>query len=263
MRGAVAVTGFIGQRRSDDVISGSQRIHVCRRHPHDPVARSIQGRGVIFIVDGDGHHIARCRACHGTGDNQRLRMFSTVDHVVVRNGIDGQFRHCGIDQHIAIRRGLVARFIGNRRGDGVVAVNNRAEIRRRYGHAPATVCLYGGGVILAVQDHGHGLPGFGVGHAAHDQIDLRFCRIDDVVIANDLDRHRRRGRIHTVLTTGGSVVAVHVGHAYLHAGITVFQAAQICRRYGCRPVTAGIYTCSVRFAAKGDIDGLVLLHVGR
>ena len=190
-------------------------------------------------------------------------MFSAVDNVIVRNGIDGQFRHRGIDQHVAIRRGRVARFIGHRCGDGIVAVNNRAEIRRRYGHAPATVGLYGGGVILAVQGHGHGLSGFGISHAVNNQIDLCFCRIDDVVIAHNLDRHRRRGRIHTVLTTGGSIVAVHVGHANVYAGITVFQAAQICHRHGCRPVTTGIYTCSIRFAAKGDIDGLVLFHIGR
>ena len=189
-------------------------------------------------------------------------MLGAVDHVVVGNGVDGQLRDGGIDQHVAIRRGRVARLIRHGGADGVVAVGNAAQIRGRHGHAPAAVCLHGGGVVHAVQRHGDGLARFGVGHAVNNQILLRFGRIDDVVVADNLDRHRRRGRVHAVLAACRRAVAVHVGDAHLHAGIAVFQAAQIGRRYGRRPVAAGIDRRGVRFAAEGDGDGLVFFHVG-
>ena len=63
-RRAVAVSGFVGQRRGDGVIPGGQGTDVRRRHAHAPVAGRIQRRRVIFVIDGDGHHVARRRAGH-------------------------------------------------------------------------------------------------------------------------------------------------------------------------------------------------------
>ncbi len=262
MRGAVAVARLVGQRRGDGVIACGQRGYVRRRHAHAPAAGGIQGGGVGFIVDRHGDHIARRRTGHGTGDNQRLRMLDAVDHVVVGHGVDGQLRNGSIDQHVAIRGGRVARFIRNGGADGVVAVGNPAQIRGRHGHAPAAVCLYGGGVVFAVQRYRHRLARFGVGRAINQQILLRFGRVDDVVVADDLDRYRRRCRVHAVLAARRGAVAVHVADAHLHAGIAVFQAAQIGRRYGRRPVAAGIHRRGVRPAAEGDGNGLVFFDVG-
>ena len=262
VRGAVAVAGFIGQRRGDGVIPGGQRGDVRRRHAHAPVAGGVESGGVRFAVEGDGDHIARRRAGHGTGDYQGLRMLGAVDHVVVGNGVNGQLWNGGINQHVAIRGGRVARFIRYGGADGVVSVGNRAQIGGRYGHAPAAVSLNGGGVVHAVQGHGDGLTRFGVGDAVNHQILLRFGRIDDVVVADDFNRHRRRGSVHAVLAARGRAVAVHVGDAHLHAGIAILQAAQIGRRHGSRPVAVGIDRRGVRLAAEGDGDGLVFFHVG-
>ena len=128
MRRTVAVTRFIGQGRGDAVIPGGQSIDVGRRHSHAPVARGIQRGGVRFIIDGDGDHITRCRAGDRPGDNQRLRVLNAVDDVVIRNGVNGQLRHRGIHQHVTIHRGRVTRFVGYRRGDGVVSVGNAAQV---------------------------------------------------------------------------------------------------------------------------------------
>ncbi|CZW61712.1 Uncharacterised protein [Enterobacter kobei] len=127
-------------------------------------------------------------------------MFGAVDHIVVGYGVDGQLWNGGINQHVAIGRGRVARFIRDGGADGVVTVSNRAQIRRRHGYAPAAVCRYGGGVVFTVQRDRHRLARFGVGHAINDQILLRFGRIDDVVVADDVNRDRRRRRVHAVLT---------------------------------------------------------------
>ncbi|CZU80210.1 Uncharacterised protein [Enterobacter hormaechei] len=262
VRCAVAVSGFIGQRRGDGVIPCGQSTHVRRRHAHVPLAGSVQGRRVIFVIDGDGHHVTRRRTGHGTGDNQRLRMLGAVDHVVVGNGVNGQLWHRGIHQHIAVRQGRVTRLIRDGCRDGVTAVGNRADIRRRYGDAPAAVRLYGGGVVHAVQRHGDGLARFGVGDTVNDQILLRFGRVDDVVVADDLDGHRRRGGVHAVLAARRGAVAVHVGDADLHAGVAVFQSAQIGRRYGRRPVAAGIHRRAIGLTAENDSNGLVFFHVG-
>ncbi len=189
-------------------------------------------------------------------------MLGAVDHVVVGHGVNGQLWHCGIHQHIAIRRGRVARLIRHGGADGVVAVHDAAQIRRRHGYAPAAVCLHGGGVVHAVQRYGDGLARFGVGHAVNDQILLRFGRIDDVVVADNFNRYRRRGGVHAVLAACRRAVAVHVGDAHLDAGIAVLQAAQIGRRYGRRPVAAGIHRRGVRLAAESDGNGLVFFHIG-
>ncbi len=262
MRGAVAVARLIGQRRGDGVIPGGESGNVCRRHAHAPVAGGVQGGGVRFAVEGDGDHVARRRAGHGARDNQCLHVLGAVDHVVVGHGVNGQLRDGGIDQHVTIRGGRVARFVRYGGADGVVPVGNTAQIRGRHGHAPAAVSLNGGGVVHAVQGHGDGLARFGVGYTINDQILLRLGRIDDVVVADDLDRHRRRGGVHAVLAACRRAVAVHVGDAHLHAGIAVLQAAQIGRRHGGRPVAVGIHRRGVRLAAEGDGNGLVFFHVG-
>ncbi len=188
-------------------------------------------------------------------------MLGAVDHIVIGNGVDGQLWHGGIDQHIASRGGRVARFVRHDGADGIVPVVNRAQIRRRHGHAPAAVGLHGGGVIHAVQRDGHGLARFGVRDAVDDQILLRFGGIDDVVVADDFDGDRRRGGVHAVLASRRGAVAVHVGDAHLHAGIAILQASQICRRHGRRPVAAGIHFRRVGLAAERDVNRLVLFHV--
>ena len=262
VRGAVAVARFIGQRRGNGVIPGGQRGDVRRRHAHAPVAGGVQGGGVRFAVEGDGDHVARRRAGHGTGDNQCLHVLGAVDHVVVGHGVNGQLWNGGIHQHVAIRGGRVARFVRYGGADGVVPVGNTVQIRGRHGHAPAAVGLHGGGIVHAVQGHGDGLARFGVGDAVNHQILLRFSRIDDVVVADDFNRHRRRGRVHAVPAARRGAVAVHVGHAHLHAGIAVLQAAHVGRRYGSRPVAVGIDRRGVRLAAEDDGNGLVFFHVG-
>ncbi|VAC87304.1 Uncharacterised protein [Enterobacter cloacae] len=188
-------------------------------------------------------------------------MLGAVDHVVVGHGVNGQLRNRDIHQHVAIRRGRVARFIGDGGTDGVVAVHHAAQVRRRHGDAPAAVGLYGGGVIHAVQGHGDGLARFGVGHAVDVQILLRFKRVDDVVIADNLNGNRRRGSIHAVFAACRRAVAIDVSDAHLHAGVAIFQATQISRWYGGGPVAAGIHGGGVRLAAEGDVNRLVFFHV--
>ncbi len=71
MRRAGAVARFIGDRGGDRLIAVSQRAHVRRRNAHAPVTGTVQHRGVVFAVQGQGNHIARLRARHLAGDNQR------------------------------------------------------------------------------------------------------------------------------------------------------------------------------------------------
>ncbi|SAB43798.1 Uncharacterised protein [Enterobacter hormaechei] len=124
MRRAGAVARFIGDRGGDRLIAVSQRAHVRRRNAHAPVTGTVQHRGVVFAVQGQGNHIARLRARHLAGDNQRLAVLGNINNVVARHNVEGNLRHGSVDQHGRPCTGRVARFIGHGHRDRRAAVGD-------------------------------------------------------------------------------------------------------------------------------------------
>ena len=179
VRRAGAVARFIGERGGDRLIAVSQRAHVRRRNAHAPVTGTVQHGGVVFAVQGQGqgNHIARLRARHLAGDNQRLAVLGNINNVVARHNVEGNLRHGSVDQHGRPRAGRVARFIGHGRRDRRATVCDPRQIRRRYIQRPAAVCLHLGGVLIAVEGHGDRLACFGSRRPAQGQIQRRLCRI--------------------------------------------------------------------------------------
>ena len=94
-------------------------------------------------------------------------MFSSVNNVIARDGVNGQHRHGEIHRQPVSGGHRVTRFIVYRGADGVLAGGQIAEIRRRHADAPATVRLNGAGVSHAIKRDGYRLPRFG-GTAAAD-----------------------------------------------------------------------------------------------
>ena len=99
MRRAGAVTGFVGEGRGDRLLAVCQRAHVRRRNAHAPAAGRVQHGAVVFPVQGHGNHVARLRARHLTGDDQRLAVLGNIHDVVARNDVERNLRYGGIDQH--------------------------------------------------------------------------------------------------------------------------------------------------------------------
>ncbi|CZY97592.1 Uncharacterised protein [Enterobacter hormaechei] len=177
VRRAGAVARFIGERGGDRLIAVSQRAHVRRRNAHAPVTGTVQHGGVVFAVQGQGNHIARLRARHLAGDNQRLAVLGNINNVVARHNVEGNLRHGSVDQHGRPRAGRVARFIEHGRRDRRATVCDPRQIRRRYIQRPAAVCLHLGGVLIAVEGHGDRLACFGSRRPAQGQVLRRLCRI--------------------------------------------------------------------------------------
>ena len=262
VRRAGAVTGFIGEGRGDRLLAVNQRAHVRRRNAHAPAAGRVQHGGVVFAVQGHGNHVARLRARDLAGDDQRLAVLGNIHDVVARDDVEANLRYGGVDQHRRARAGRVACLIGHRRRDRRAAVGDACHIRRRNVERPAAVSLHLRGVLIAVEGHGDRLARFGSRGAAQGQILRRLCRVQHIVMADGVDGHRRRGGIDAEFLRRRRRVAVHVGDGYLHAGITVFQAAQIGCRNGPGPVAAGIHRRGIGFTRKGNGHGLARFHVG-
>ena len=270
MRAGAGIARRVGNRCRDGHAAVAEAENHARRDAHAPVARRVQHGGVRLAADGDGHLIARCRAGGGAADDVRLAVFCEVNDIVARHGVDGHRRN-GVDGHrrngdvhrqVVINRCRVARLVADACGHGHAAVRQGRNIGRRDVQRPAAVRADGGGVVFAIQRHGHRLARFGRAAAGHGQIALRFGGIKNVVRRQGVDRDGRRGGIHAVLAARRGAVAVHVGDAHLHAGVAVFQASQIRRRYGPGPVAAVVHRGGVDFAVQADGHGLPGFHVG-
>ncbi len=109
--------------------------------------------------------------------------------------INGHLRHGGIHQPNAVRTAAVTCHVadGGRHGDS--AVCQRANVGGRHVQRPGAVSLHGSLIVFAVQRHGDRLPRFSCCAAAEHQILLRFCRIDDVVVGQIIERNGGRLRI--------------------------------------------------------------------
>ncbi len=189
-------------------------------------------------------------------------MLGNIHYVVARDDVERNLRYSGVDQHRGARAGGVACFVGHGRRHRRAAVGDACHIRRRNVERPAAVRLHLRGVLIAVEGHGDRLACFGSRGAAQGQILRRLCRVQHIVMADGVDGHRRRGSVDAEFLRRRRRVAVHVGDGYLHAGVTVFQAAQIGCRNGPGPVAVSIHRRGIGFTRKGDGYGLTRFHVG-
>ena len=263
MRGGGAVARFIREGCREGLIAVYQRADVRGRNAGAPVPGGVQHGGVVFAVEGDGNHVSRLGTRDLTGDDQRLAAFGDIQDVITRHNVKHDLRHGGIHQHGRIGARRVASFIRNGCRDRGITVGDARQLGRRDVERPAAVCLHLRGIGVAIEGHDHRLARFGGGGTAEGQILRRLCRIQDVVTADGIEGDRRRGGIHAVLAPRRCAVAVNVGHAHLHAGIAVLQAAQIRCRNGGGPVAVGVYRRRIRFPAQGNGHGLSRLNVGR
>ena len=124
--GVVAVTRPIADAGGDGLCTATQRRHIRRRYTDAPVTGGVQRGGIRFAVEHNAHHVARFSASAGAGNHQRLRVFSIVDDVIARHGVNGENRRGGIYRQIMAGVTGVARFVVDRGADGVIACGQRA-----------------------------------------------------------------------------------------------------------------------------------------
>ena len=160
-RTASGITGPVGHGDVDGPGTVGQPLHHGRWQTEAPVARRIHHRGVIHIVDGDGHPVARCRAGHGAAQDLRLRMGKLVNGVGGGDKVvDGHLRHGCVYQTDAIGAAGVTRHVAHAGRHGHDTVGQSANVSRRNAQLPGTVRLDRGLVRFAVQRYGDRLARF-------------------------------------------------------------------------------------------------------
>ncbi|GAB0659967.1 hypothetical protein NB16F96_33630 [Escherichia coli] len=151
-------------------------------------------------------------------------MFGGVNNVVARNGVDGQHRNGEIHRQIMRGARRVARFVIDRRRQGVAAIGQRRKIRRRNIDAPAAVGLYRCLIRLhgrAIERYRNNLPHFGGGAAAHRHARIGFAGVDDIVAGDGIDNDGWRAAIHTVAVYRRGAIAVNIADAGLRGGAAI------------------------------------------
>ncbi len=151
-------------------------------------------------------------------------MFGGVYNVIARNGVDGQHRNGEIHRQIMRGARRVARFVIDRRRQGVAAIRQRREICRRNIDAPAAIGLYRCLIRLhgrAVERYRNNLPRFGGGAAAHRHARIGFAGVNDIIAGDGIDNDGRRAAVDAVAMHRRGAIAVYIADAGLRGGAAI------------------------------------------
>ncbi len=122
MAAGAGVARRVGDGRRDGHGAVAEAGNHARRDAHAPVPRRVQHGGVRLTADGDGHLIARGRAGGGAADNVCLAVFSHVNHIVTRDGVDSDSWNGHIHRQVVVHGRRVTRLVADRCGHGDAAV---------------------------------------------------------------------------------------------------------------------------------------------
>ncbi len=160
--------------------------------------------------------------------------------------------------------GAVTRFVGEGRGNRLLAVSQRAHVCRRNAHAPASGRVQHRGVVFAVQGDGNDVTRLRARDLARDDQRLAVLgNIHDVVARDDVETDLRHGGIHQHGGIRAGRVAGFVGHGSRDRGVTVGNARQIGCRHVQRPAAVGLHLRGVLVAVEGYGDRLACFGSGR
>ncbi len=218
-RGALACNG-------DGDITCRQRADVGCRNRCAPGTVCRHGSGIRFAVHGHDQCGTRTQAVAGAGDDQVLCVLDAVNHIVARHGVHTQARQVRVNNDIALAGTGVAHTVGHARLNGQIAVPDSRQYRFRHIHRPAQIVLYGGGVGIAADGHGHSVARFRVQHFAADGLTCRhFSRVHHVVTGDGVNGNDWQRAVDLHIMRGGRAVADTVGYGCAHGVVRFAQRA--------------------------------------
>ena len=239
------------------------RAHVGRRDRRAPGAVRQHRSRIIFAVNGEGQRRARRQSVAGSGDDQVLRMFDAVDHVVARDGIDAQARQVSVYNDFAFAGTGVAVAVGHGRRHAQAAVAQPGQHVRRYVYGPAQIVLYRRGVGIAAKGDGHGVTRFGIRHGTAQGLPGRhFRRVNNVIARHGVDGDGRQRSIHQQVRGVADAVAHAVGRRRAQGVVGLTETRQICRRNGQAPAAVRRRGGGVLLAVQGHGDHGAFCQVG-
>ena len=256
-----AVARAVGDCRAEGHGAVGQGRNVAGRNAHAPFATGVNGGGVLVRTYRDDQLIADAGTGCGAADDLRLPVLNAVDDVIARHDVKADGRRRGIERNRFARAARVTRGVTHAHLHGVAVIRQSGQIGGRHVNAPDAALLNLCGIAVSTEVNGYRLTDFSRGGAGNGHARSRFAAVDHVIAGYSVNGHGWRRGIDAVLPARRRAVAVHIGHAHLHAGVAVFQTRKIRGRHGGRPVAVGIDFDGVRLTAEGDGHGLVFLHV--
>ena len=130
--------------------------------------------------------------------NRQIRTFLRgVDDVIDGDGVNTKYRRA--ERHADNVRGCaaVAGGVGNRGGNGHIALRQCGNDAGRHADAPVTVGVQHGGIGVRANGHGNRVTGRRARCRAADNLRLSmFCGVNDVIARHRVNGDDRSGKVH-------------------------------------------------------------------
>ncbi len=196
MAGGTAVAIRVSSGSGHGISRFTERTNRRRRNGHAPVTGSIGCGGVILPVKRNGNLHAR-RLVAGAGNRQIRAFLRGVDDVIDGNSVDG--KHRSTERHADNVRGraTVACGVGDRGGNGHIALRQRGNDAGRHADAPVAVGVQHSGIGSRANGHGNRVTRRRARCRAADNLRLSvFCGVDDVIARHRVNGDNRSGKVH-------------------------------------------------------------------
>ncbi len=183
--------------------------------------------------------------------------FGVIDQVVARKRIDNDLRKDGIHQQISLGRTAVTHAVGPADADAIKRVRQIQDVGNRHLDRPDTV--FDGGLIAdVVQRHGNGGAVRQVAGAGQAQRLHRLLGIQDVILADGVNRKFRRVSAQRNAVRGAAGVTCRVSDGNRKRVVAFTQRAQHGRRNAHAPAAVRQHHAGEGLAAKRHGD-----HIAR
>lgn len=203
------------------------------------------------------------RQVAGSGQAQRLHRLPGIQHVVLADGVNREFRRVAAQRNAVRGATGIPRRISDGDGNGVVALTQRADDGGRNAHAPAAVCLYYAGEDLAANGHGDDIPCRRAARLPGNNLRLALLAgVQNVVTRDSIDGDNRRGGIHREICGHGRAVARFVTDVHRQGMVSLIKGLHLAGRQRDGPGAVAAHRGVIIFAVQRHRHNLPGFRVG-
>ena len=140
----------------------------------------------------------RTRRLVAAAGNRQIRAFLRgINDVINGDGVNGEHRSAERHGDSVRGRAAVACGVGDRGGNGYIALRQCGNHAGRHADAPVAVGVQHGGVGGRANGHGNRVTGSRARCRAADNLRLcMFCGVDDVIARHRVNGDNRSGKVH-------------------------------------------------------------------
>ena len=190
------------------------------------------------------------------------RRFGVIDQVIPGKGVDDHLRQHGVYQQIRLGGAAVTHAVGAADADGVKGIRQIQHVGNRHLNGPATV-LNGGLIVNVVQRHGDSAAVRQITGPAQAQGLHGLLRVQDVILADGVNREFRRvaAQRHAVRRAAGVARGISDGDRNRVAALT--ERTDDGGRHADAPAAVGKHHTGEGLSANGHGDYVALRRAVR